>query len=209
MHWSHKATIILLIVAFLLALNYYGVFKAILKQFYAEKIEEEKYVWVDASQYFPKTEIELNGTSITFIYGERHIGGRVYALKKKIPLPCVIIINITKIKFNNPYGFYSIGLVFDKTWKGKIQENEGAEKEVEFIGIWFSSFSGGTSTYYKYEINEKTYYVEVRGLEAKKGIVTIDLTREKIENANIKEVWIDTTQLYIKFKIVKIGFPKQ
>ena len=188
MHWSHKVTIILLIVALVLALNYYGVFKAILKQFKAEKIEEEKYVWVDAKEYFEKTVFELNCTTEWF------------ELKKKIPLPCIIVLNFSNVRYYWEHGSISIDLIFDKTWKGKIETEEG-EKEVEFIGIHYTTFGGRSVCQYG------KYYLEARGLSVD-GIVVLDLTKE-VAKVNIVKIYLSADMSYIKLKIIKIGFPKQ
>jgi len=189
MHWSHKVTIVLLIIALVLALNYYGVFKAVLKQFKAGKINEEKYVWVDAGQYFEKTTIELKKS-----------GWVELKLKKGIRLPCIIVLNFTEVKYYRQYGITEIELIFDKTWKGKIETEEGT-KEVEFTGIVYTTFGGRATVRYG------NYYLEPRGLSTT-GIVVLDLTKEKV-NAHIVKVILFATGVYIKLKIVKIGFPRQ
>ena len=202
MHWSHKATIALLVIALILALNYYGVFKAILKQFKAEKIEEEKYVWVDASQYFEKTTIELKRYGfIHFEYSPDMTYEGLYRLKK-IPLPCIIVLNFTETKYYTQYDSMSITIKFDKQWWGEIETSEGSKK-VKFTGVYYTTFGGrGIAG------DEEEGYYEQRGLSTD-GVVVLDLTKEKVTNAYIVGVYIESNGVSAKIKILKIGFPKQ
>jgi len=95
----------------------------------------------------------------------------------------------------------SITIKFDKQWWGEIETSEGSKK-VKFTGVYYTTFGGrGIAG------DEEEGYYEQRGLSTT-GIVILDLTKEKVEDAHIVGVYIDSNGISAKIKIVKIGFPK-
>jgi len=186
----YKALFLVIVVVFTLILVKSNLFTILVKQLKHKEMNKEKYIWVSAGEYFTKTEITLNNSLWVKL-----------ELKKEIPLPCIIVLNFTEVKYYRQYGITDIELVFDKTWKGKIETSEGT-KEVEFTGVIYTTFSGRTTA------RCGNYYLEPRGLSVD-GVVVLDLTKEKVKDAHIIKVILFTSGMYIKLKIVKIGFPKQ